>query len=76
MTAKLSRGDQSTVFCIVSFDLTDPGLQRSGTLLHWFAVVVLPIFEDLFTKRLSRPGHREVTLIELFVFLEMISLKN
>ena len=27
--------------------LTDPGLQRSGTLLHWFVVVVLPILEDL-----------------------------
>ena len=39
-------GDQSTVFCIVSFDLTDAGLQRSGTLLHWFVVVVLPILED------------------------------
>ena len=29
--------------------LTDPGLQRSGTLLHWFVVVVLPILEDLFS---------------------------
>ena len=26
--------------------LTDPGLQRSGTLLHWFVFVVLPIFQD------------------------------
>ena len=27
--------------------LTDSGLQRSGTLLHWFVVVVLLILEDL-----------------------------
>ena len=27
--------------------LTDPGLQRSVTLLHWFVVVVLPILEDI-----------------------------
>ena len=27
--------------------LTDPGLQRSVTLLHWFVVVVLPISEDI-----------------------------
>ena len=33
--SSLRRGDQSTVF-----------LQRSGTLLHWFVVVVLPILED------------------------------
>ena len=30
--------------------LTDPRLQRSGTFLHWFVVVVLPILEDLFTN--------------------------
>ena len=45
--SSLRRGDQSTVFCIISFEfLTDPGLQRSGTLLQWFVVVVLPILED------------------------------
>ena len=27
--------------------LTDPGLQRSVTILHWFIVVVLPVLEDL-----------------------------
>ena len=32
------------------FILTDPGLQRFGTLLHWFVVVVLPILEDLFEQ--------------------------
>ena len=34
--------------------LTDPGLQRSGTLLHWFVVVVLPILEDLYFIRMCR----------------------
>ena len=32
--------------------LTDPGLQRSGTLLHWLVVVVLPI------GNLSKPRRR------------------
>ena len=27
--------------------LTDPGIQRSGTLLQWFVVAVLPILEDI-----------------------------
>ena len=31
--------------------LTDPGLQRSGTLLHWFVVVVLPILQDLVVNK-------------------------
>ena len=31
-------------------NLTDPGLQRSGTLLHWLVVAVLPILEDFFIK--------------------------
>ena len=26
--------------------LTDPGLQRAGTLLHWFVVVILTILEE------------------------------
>ena len=40
--------------------LTDPGLQRSGTLLHCFVVVVLPILEDLFASnnRLALTGPR------------------
>ena len=42
--SSLRRGDQSTVFCIVSFDFNC--LQRSGTRLNWFVVVVLPILED------------------------------
>ena len=33
--------------------LTDPGLQRSGTLLHWFGVVVLPILEAFFKSILK-----------------------
>ena len=33
--------------------LTDPGLQRSGTLLHWFVVVVLPILVNFLDLQLS-----------------------
>ena len=47
--SSLRRGDQSTVFCLLI--LTDPGLQRSGTRLHWFVAVVLLILEDLYTKK-------------------------
>ena len=41
--SSLRRGDQSTVFAQI---LTDPGLLRSGTRLHWFVAVVLLILED------------------------------
>ena len=33
--------------------LTDLGLQRSGTLLHWFVVVVLPILQDSYVGPLA-----------------------
>ena len=46
--SSLRHGDQSTVFCIVFLILPFPGLQRSGTLLHWFVDVILPILKDLF----------------------------
>ena len=41
---------KSTVFAQYLLILTDPGLLRSGTRLHWFVAVVLLILEDLFTK--------------------------
>ena len=41
--SSLRRGDQHglPVFAWYLLILTDPSLQRSGTLLHWFVVVVL-----------------------------------
>ena len=48
--SSLRRGDQSTVFAQYLLILTDPGLLRSGTRLHWFVAVVLLILEDLFAK--------------------------
>ena len=50
--SSLRRGDQSTSFAKYLLILTDPGLQRSDTLLHWFVVVVLPILGDLLKKYL------------------------
>ena len=44
--SSLRRGDQSTVFAQYLLILTDPGLLRSGTRLHWFVAVVLLILED------------------------------
>ena len=35
----------------------DPGLQRSGTLLRWFVVVVLPILEALSKRTRSHFKH-------------------
>ena len=46
--SSLRRGDQSTVFAQYLLILTDPGLLRSGTRLHWFVAVVLLILEDFF----------------------------
>ena len=46
--SSLRRGDQSTVFAQYLLILTDPGLLRSGTRLHWFVAVVLLILEDLY----------------------------
>ena len=37
---------------ISKFLSTGHGIQRSGTLMHWFVVVVLPILEDLFSGHL------------------------
>ena len=48
--SSLRRGDQSTVFAQYLLILTDPGLLRSGTRLHWFVAVVLLILEDLYTN--------------------------
>ena len=42
--------DQSTVFAQYLLILTDPGLLRSGTRLHWFVAVVLLILEDYIFK--------------------------
>ena len=51
--SSLRRGDQSTVFAQYLLILTDPGLLRSGTRLHWFVAVVLLILEDLSFNILS-----------------------
>ena len=45
--SSLRRGISLPIFAQYLLILTDPGLQRSSTLLHWFVVVVLPILEDL-----------------------------
>ena len=36
------------LFALYLMILTDPGLQSSGTRLHWFVVVALLILEDFF----------------------------
>ena len=59
----------------IFWTLIDPGLQRSGTLLHWFVVVVLPMLEDLF-KNYDGDADDNVDILEKLSFAFTANGKN
>ena len=56
--------------------LTDPGLQRSGTLLHWFVVVVLPILEDLIATISYQAFYNKAPAVINSLFTKQSPLRN